>query len=314
MFFEDESNFITVSLITTRYLGHIDIAERFFALLSRYGDIYVPEKWGTEERTRKIFSLTDTSEILNEWVISKNKFKYLVFRRKYPVEVQMCIRIEHFARATFNGFDAYIRDKYIDSEDKVNTLLNFIEELCSVFTIDYGYISHIKQKRRQSFVLTPAERLAGIYWVNLFGKPYIDFFGRGKLLNSPCYEVREIKEGLIILKTARTPLSPEILDDDSVAIHLKSYLNNNAFAGPNFPDQPCEVPEFDFSEVRWAEDTIANESIEDKSVWLKQELIAKGYKLISQENNKLIFKGNENFIHLDLNSGQVTLNMSGVSD
>ncbi|TYP71096.1 hypothetical protein BCM02_11045 [Paenibacillus methanolicus] len=36
-----------------------------------------------------------------------------------------------------------------------------------------------------------------LVWYNVFGKPYIDLFGRDKLLATPCYRIHELQLGKI---------------------------------------------------------------------------------------------------------------------
>ena len=133
--------------------------------------------------------------------------------------------------------------------------------------------------KRQSPILTPAERLPGIFWANFFGRPYIEFFGREKLLAAPSTNAHVITDNLLLLLTAESPFEKEVLDSAEVENSVKSYLNQNAFAGPNFPDEPCAVPTFDFSDVRWGEEEEEEEveSTKDKLARLRSDFEAKGY-------------------------------------
>lgn len=138
--------------------------------------------------------------------------KEVCFSRKRP-EALLCFSLERFPKAKFNDVSLLIRESAFKSQQQVNELLNFIVELCSTIRADYGFIAHTKQERRQSPILTPAERLPGIFWANFFGQPYIEFFGRQKLLESECYEVREVNETLILLLTAERPDSGSLALD-----------------------------------------------------------------------------------------------------
>jgi hypothetical protein len=94
----------------------------------------------------------------------------------------------------------------------------------------------MRNRRKDNPTYLHQQRLSGIYWANFFGRPYITFFGREKLLASPC-TVREINDDLILLLTAESPLQREMMENDAV-----TDLNQNAFAGPRFPDEKCTVP------------------------------------------------------------------------
>lgn len=44
-----------------------------------------------------------------------------------------------------------------------------------------------------------------LQWFNVFGKPYVELFGREKLLATPCYKVHEISENLIAIQLTQSP-------------------------------------------------------------------------------------------------------------
>jgi hypothetical protein len=160
--------------------------------------------------------------------------------------------------------------------------------------------------------LTPAERLPGIYWANFFGRPYVEFFGREKLLATPCYEVREINDDLILLLTAESLNAAEMIESDEVVNQVKEYLNQNAFAGPNFPEEPCAVPKFNFGDVRWTTDLPVEESPEEKLIRLRTDLEAKGYELIDEKNGRLVFRGDDNSVVLiDKDKAEISVDMTG---
>jgi len=212
--------YITAEVFTTKYLGKEDLAVKLLNLLLRNNTPYVPEKWGADGRPRYGIDLNDFSPIIKEWLAPN------------------------------------ISDKYFKEVGQENELLDLITDICLATDAVYGFIVHKTRESRQSPILTPAERLPGIYWANFFGQPYIDFFGREKLLATPCHEVREINESLILLLTAESPFQPEMLENDDIPDLIKGYLNQNAFAGPRFPDEPCEVPKFDFSDLRPKTETL----------------------------------------------------------
>jgi hypothetical protein len=311
MFWQNETDYLQVKLVTTRYLGRQHVAEQFLDLLFRYGGIYVPEKWDTEERTRRIFEATRLTEILDEWT-APTKMHEIVFHRKRPAEIQMSVSIERFGRAKFNEFSIYIRDKYLKDPVKLDEVFRFCVDVCEIISADYGFISHVVQERRQSPVLTPAERLPGVYWANLFGRPYIDFFGREKLLATPCHEVREISQDLIAVLADDSPLSPQMLKDDEIVGGIKNYLNQKAFAGPRFPDEPCAVPKFDFRDVRWGIDPIAEESLEQMLARIQADLESRGYKIVVAGQDYVTMRGEgDSVVTVELKSGNVSFDTTG---
>lgn len=313
MFTDKDLNFVKVELDTTRYLGRKHIAEEFFDLLLRNEEIYLPERWDTEDRARlrRSFDRSCLAEFIEEWTRAE-EWKTLVFTRKRPSPIELSVDIQRHQRAKFNEFSAYIDESHFKSAAQEKELLNFTIDMSVITRADYGLIAHKKQERRHSPVLTPAERLPGIYWANFFGRPYIEFFGREKLLATPCYEVREINHDLILLLTAESLNAPEMINSDEVVNQVKAYLNQNAFAGPNFPDEPCAVPEFNFGDVRWSAEPPVEESPDEKLVRLRTNLQAKGYKLIEENDGRLIFRGaDKSVVIVDRDRAEVSVDHTG---
>jgi hypothetical protein len=313
MFTDKDQNFVKVELDATLYLGRKHIGEEFFDLLLRYEGIYLPERWDTEDRARlrRSFDRSCLPEFIEEWTRAE-EWKTLFFTRKRPSPIELSVDIQRHQRAKFNEFSAYIHESHFKSTAQEKELLNFTIDMSLIARADYGLIAHKKQERRHSPVLTPAERLPGIYWANFFGRPYIEFFGREKLLATPCYEVREINNDLILLLTAESLNAPEMINSDEVVNQVKAYLNQNAFAGPNFPDEPCAVPKFNFGDVRWSAEPPVEESPDEKLARLRTDLQAKSYKLIEEKDGRLIFRGaDKSVVIVDRERAEVSVDLTG---
>ena len=48
------------------------------------------------------------------------------------------------------------------------------------------------------------DSLPGLYWLNYFGRPYVQMIGKQKLLAAAAYEVHDLKDGVLI-KLSSTP-------------------------------------------------------------------------------------------------------------
>jgi len=311
VFTDQDKDFIEVELFTTRHLGRQDTAKRFVDLLFRYDGIYLPESWDTKDRSQLRHSFDRGAELIEEW-IKPEEWKTLFFARNHPKKVQILVDMQRFCRAKFNGVSLFIHQSLLQSAASERQLLNFTIEMGLLGNADYGFIAHTRQERRQSPILTPAERLPGIYWANFLGRPYIEFFGRDKLLATPCYEIREINDDLILLLTAESLNAPEMIDGDDVVNQVKAYLNQNAFAGPNFPQQSCAVPAFNFGDVRGTTEPPIEVSPDEKLARLCADLQAKGYKLLQEKNRRLIFRRNdESIVVIDKDRGEVCVDLTG---
>jgi hypothetical protein len=311
MFTDQSQNFVKVELDTSRYLGRPQIGKEFFDLLLRYDGIYLPERWDTEDRARLRHSFDPSSlrEFVEEWTRAE-EWKTIFFTRTRPLPIELSVDIQRHQRAKFNEFSAYIHEGHFKSPTQEKELLNFTIDMSLITRVDYGFIAHKKQERRQSPVLTPSERLPGIYWANFLGRPYIEFFGREKLLATPCYEVREINDDLILLLTAESVNASEMIESDELVNQVKEYLNQNAFAGPNFPEEKCAVPVFDFSELRPVDEQ--KHSPEESLRNLRDSLVAQGSELIEETDDRLVLRNTDGFVVLvDKRSNEVSVDTTG---
>lgn len=93
--------------------------------------------------------------------------------------------------------------------------------------------------KHNDFILTIASRqlkmyIPDLYWQTYFGRPYIDMFGRERLLSAPVFKSEELSDGLIRLQLT------ESLDDMhtnhdlimKVREKVKQHLKKDAFFNP----------------------------------------------------------------------------------
>jgi hypothetical protein len=86
-----------------------------------------------------------------------------------------------------------------------------------------------------------------IYWMTVFGKPYVELFSRKQLLSCPAYQIQELDNGSIVIQ-----LTPKLTDAvaDEAAFECarqraRNHLDNDAFFDPvKGPDHRYRVPEF----------------------------------------------------------------------
>lgn len=107
-------------------------------------------------------------------------------------------------------------------------------------------------KRRYSLTVTTKELLQyipDIYWATVLGLPYVQHFGREKILSTPAFIIRELSNGSIYLQISETPLDLETSPAKLNLIRqaIKEHLNQNSFFDPAAPaDHIYSVPNFRF--------------------------------------------------------------------
>src|SRR5262249_23931444 len=89
--------------------------------------------------------------------------------------------------------------------------------------------------------------LPDIYWMTVFGRPYLELFSRERLLACPAYRVKELENGSIAVQ-----LTPELKDiaTEEAAFErgredARNHLGNDAFfdVAKGMDHRYC-VPEF----------------------------------------------------------------------
>lgn len=130
--------------------------------------------------------------------------------------------------------------------------------LCEAFDADIGFV-HLLTERDVNFwnnyravegsdaviemrvaPLAPLLLRKGIpelYWLTLFGPPYVKLLGRERLLSAPAFETHELKTGAVALQLSEAPLDLEsrFAAVDEVRRRVKAHLDCNAFFDPQLP-------------------------------------------------------------------------------
>ena len=84
-----------------------------------------------------------------------------------------------------------------------------------------------------------------VYWMTILGAPYVEMFGRSKLLSAPVHRAEAIGESIVMFQ-----LTPTIKDGSAdparhgeAKVQLKTFLGENAFFKSGI-NQECIHPEF----------------------------------------------------------------------
>lgn len=100
--------------------------------------------------------------------------------------------------------------------------------------------------------------LKDIYWLNIFGPPYIEMIGREKLLSCPAYEVREIEDKHILIQPLEqvAPAGDEQMR--SQCNKIKDHIGRQFFVCPKIkpkysvPNKSGIISFFDLIKFFWA--------------------------------------------------------------
>lgn len=253
--------------------GDIKSGEEFFQILEISGDKYIPTRIGLEDPLRYVYSLNNAKKI---WVASDANSTYggILFNNKL-----MFGSIEWNKKNNSNMFMMSIVSKCISTVKDIEILISIVKKVFLWCNGVYGNVRHASNS-----IYTPGldykTCLGGITWINLFGKPYVDMFGRDVILTAPC-KVEEFADNCFILSTAEKPIrvNPDLLE---VQERVKNHLGKDAFC------RKGEVPTFlTFEELRAGKDRPSTEGYRspDLSGYLKDSGRNKEEGLIAVVND-----------------------------
>ncbi len=249
---------IIMVIYTTKHIGTAEYIQRFLSVLEKY-DI-LPDKIGEYEPLKKAYSL---NEAIKMWknsppfvpdrrrgdLIGKKKEPNIRFDAMWNIGESAIVNylILWFTRKSFNQCR--------------NIIENLYKDLITALDSMYGYISDFIVEARQHVTGTIAERMNGIFWCNYFGKVYVDFFGKDRILSAPWFKTELLDNKGIITYLTREPNDKQLIESPVLEDKLKEYLGKDSFGDveewkkanilpPNDDTQYRNVPKLDLSEIR----------------------------------------------------------------
>ena len=90
-------------------------------------------------------------------------------------------------------------------------------------------------------------RLPDVPWIALFGRPYLEMFGRDRVLSVPAFSTRECGSSHVLVQSTPSVMEPI---NDAVKDAIRTYLGADAFmAGNRWRYKDGTAPQFDYSNV-----------------------------------------------------------------
>jgi hypothetical protein len=249
-----KKHFIKIETWTPRFLGTAGLGQALLRMLeSMDGSRWIPDRWNTVEPVRKPFSNDCEEEIINRWTKdqppgSGKVWSDLMFLRKKP-RALIQVHAQRWGRAELNWVWMDVEARPFSTLDGPSRLKEILKGFVNWSGGVYGTVFYSGQAHKRTVQMTPLQRLDQAYWLNFFGQPYLEMFGRERVLNTPCYSVEEFEGHGVFLQAAPRFDSSEVTDSDEMLIRLEEYLGPDAFAGRGYPQIPCRVPNFDLSET-----------------------------------------------------------------
>ncbi len=232
-----------------------ELATKIIELINSYGKDFMPDKFDNYQPLKKKYNLENLDEVLEGWLNeegnSVNKeymMGSLLMDKSRSSKASYMVSWKKTQEPNFHFFSFDCDIEYLKKKGNLSKFLELSSKLCLVLNPVQGRIVNCMGKH----TFAPLDlrlRHPELQWLNVFGKPYIELFGREKLLNTPCYKAYELSEDIIIIQ-----LTESVFEDipDEVRLKVKEYLGKDAFvelgkSSHNYKDGIA--PNFDFTDV-----------------------------------------------------------------
>jgi hypothetical protein len=255
---------IFFEILSPHPLSRQEDARNLIRLWAEVAPDILPDRVGTYEPIKREFSVDDLSELLAEWE------NHVLFRRVAKPKLHSSIFMQYGPHRKHSSWTISVDDP---NGLSLSSLQKLLEQASTDFSADFaflhspmtcdieiglasGSIAYLNSaKSRISLFVTThllARYIPDIYWVTLFGQPYVRLFSRERLLSAPAYRVHELGNGSVLMQlTEFLDESAEALDSyQACKILVKDHLSSDAFfdlkKGAN---HKYRVPEFVWREL-----------------------------------------------------------------
>jgi hypothetical protein len=152
----------------------------------------------------------------------------------------------------------WFRPKWLKSKS-VNEVIRFFEDLFLVSEGDFGFLTMNEDHKNKNFLFrdlgggkTSEEFvghnlevcLPGIYWANVFGKLYVDWFGEEKFKTLPCFYKEQLKDGSYFVQVAEDLNYYKTPEGERAVQEVLDHLGRDAFFDIRDPFRRCAVPDY----------------------------------------------------------------------
>jgi hypothetical protein len=244
--------YVNIGFLTPYSLTSKKVGRRFFTLISDLLPNLLPEQYNNYEPINKKFSLEKIEEVLESW---ENPFLWK--RRKPKVLGMTWMKGNNVHPSTYIDINCTNTEfQSIDAEKWVNLF-----QQVSLFTkVDFSYLHLFTQTEfdmenydasmpfRQGISTHQLRKyLPNLTWATVFGAPYVELFGREKVLSAPAFLVQEMHENIFYVQLSEnfSDFKSQYQEINTTRQAVKKHLGVNAFFDPEASEsQIYKVPSF----------------------------------------------------------------------
>lgn len=232
---------LAVSLLIPRSIDDLATGEKILDLWESRLPSLLPERCGNWEPLRGVFDIEDKVRMLKSWsspFIARRRKPYL-----YSLISMGLMKLEFHAswkitskkgEVDVEEFRAFVEVASAEL-DVDHSCINLLSEQEIVSGRQNGTILALNSKATDfTFVIASVDlqlNLPDVYWLTVYGPPYIEIFGRDQLLAAPVYRVTELRTGHIMVQLTED-INDMIVDPEHFAFvrrRFKDHVGQDAF-------------------------------------------------------------------------------------
>ena len=236
-------------------------AQKLFAVWAEAAPNTLPDRIGSHEPLRQEFSINNLEDALPVWEY------HVLLKRVAKPKLTSSVFMQHGPHRRHSTWSIAMSDrKHVDMQ----SIEHLISTSAVEFSADFGFIHEpsdldteiglatgsiafldVKRSTKNLFLTTHILKkyLPDIYWITVFGKPYVELFSRERLLSAPVFRVRELSNGSILMKLFDDFNFCERDAYENRKQSVKKHLFENAF----FDLSKGTSHEYTTSEFHWGE-------------------------------------------------------------
>lgn len=152
----------------------------------------------------------------------------------------------------------WFRSKWLKLKS-ASQVKKFISDLFLVTEGDFGFMTMEEDHKNKNFLVVKRKDdgestrfvgenleqcLPGVYWVNIFGKLYVDWFGEDKFKTLPCFYKEKLRDGSYLVQVAEDLNYYKTPEGEKAVQEVIDHLGRDAFFDIKDPFRRCAVPDY----------------------------------------------------------------------
>ena len=254
---------ISCNLYSLKNFQDREFASRVLKKIEEYGENFMPDKFGFYEPLKKDYHDEGKEGALKLWLNEEGNRRHiennhdyavgqLIARKKSGSKASYFMTWEKEKTGSFNLFSLDVGINFLQKKGNIRNYLNLCYELAEIIEPVHGEIINCSFPK-WSEPMNLNIRIPELHWAVIFGKPYIEMFGKDKLLNTPCHKVERINDDTLILYLTENVFEPL---PSKIRREIKEYLGKDSFVEEGKTSHSYKsgkVPDFDYSQVVFRE-------------------------------------------------------------